>query len=171
MVPGGNEVKINRAMAPRGRDIQYYFFAQIFSGYELAPGISSETLRTRVEVKIGIQHNKKKTSGGKKLTEAEKDIKTRVMAGRFPRWNWSKKPKTVTLAEYAEFASDMRVQLYSIEESLYKGKNQVMVGQFLVPIVTMLDNLYKRPQYYNVIDSEGNMQGKILARFYLIKRD
>ena len=45
------------------------------------------------------------------------------MPGRFPRWNWSKKPKTVTMPESAEFASDMRVLLYSIEESMYKGKN------------------------------------------------
>ena len=36
----------------------------------------------------------------------------------------------------------------------------------------MVNNqLYKRPQYFNVIDNDGNMQGKILARFYLIKRD
>lgn len=105
------------------------------------------------------------------MSEADKEIKTRVLAGRFPRWSWSKKPKIVTLAEYPEFASDMRVQLYSIEESVYKGKNQVMIGQFLVPIVSMLQKLYKRPQYYNVVDADGNMQGKILARFYLEKKE
>ena len=35
----------------------------------------------------------------------------------------------------------------------------------------MLENLYKRPQYYNIIDPEGILQGKVLARFHLIKRD
>ena len=35
----------------------------------------------------------------------------------------------------------------------------------------MKDTLYKRPQYYNIIDSEGNIQGKILARFLLMKRE
>ena len=34
----------------------------------------------------------------------------------------------VNLNASSEFASDMRVQLYSVEESVYKGKNQKMVG-------------------------------------------
>jgi hypothetical protein len=35
----------------------------------------------------------------------------------------------------------------------------------------MVDTLYKKPQYFNLIDSEGKIQGKILARFFLLKRD
>lgn len=46
-----------------------------------------------------------------------------------------------------------------------------MVGQFLVPVSSLESTLFKRPQYYNVIDGEGKLQGKILARFYLLKRD
>ena len=39
-----------------------------------------------------------------------------------------------------------------------------------MPVSSLESALYKRPQYYNVIDGEGRLQGKILARFYLIKR-
>ena len=118
----------------------------------MAPAIPEADLKTRVEVKLGVMNQKKNKSG--KQNEADKEIKTRAMTGRFPRWNWSKKPRTVTLAEHPEFASDMRVQLFQIEDSYYKGKNQVMVGQFLVPVASMLEgyerktvrgNLYKRP--------------------------
>ena len=35
----------------------------------------------------------------------------------------------------------------------------------------MVGVLYKRPQYFTLIDPEGNIQGKILARFFLMKRD
>jgi len=35
----------------------------------------------------------------------------------------------------------------------------------------MVGNLFKRPMYFTVIDSDGNIQGKILARFFLMKRD
>lgn len=31
-------------------------------------------------------------------------------------------------------------------------------------------SLYRTPQYYDVIDAEGSVQGKILARFFLVKK-
>lgn len=46
-----------------------------------------------------------------------------------------------------------------------------MLGSFLVPIISMVGTLYKRPQYYSIVDTDGNCQGKILARFFLMKRD
>ena len=42
-----------REFKPRGRDVQYHFLAQIFSGYQLAPNIPEQDLKTRVEIKIG----------------------------------------------------------------------------------------------------------------------
>ena len=35
----------------------------------------------------------------------------------------------------------------------------------------MEHTLYKRPSYFNVVDGDGNCQGKILARFFIMKRD
>ena len=35
----------------------------------------------------------------------------------------------------------------------------------------MTQTLYKRPQYFTVTDSDGICVGKILARFFLMKRD
>ena len=74
------------------------------------------------------------------------------------------------LNDEAAFAKDMRVQLFQNVSSKFSGSSQLMLGSFMVPISTMCDKLYKRPQYYTVLDSDGNCQGKILARFFLMKR-
>ena len=93
-----------------GREVQYHFFAQIFSGYELAPNVPENQLRTRVEIKIGSQTNKVKRGGQERGVDQR--IKTLELKGRFPQWNWSKKPQLVSLNQSAEFAQDMRVQLF-----------------------------------------------------------
>ena len=85
--------------------MQYYFFAQIFNGYELAPNVPEKDLLTMVEMKIGVVKQQKKGTAKQQETR----IKTRALPGRFPQWNWSKKPQVVTLCEDAAFASDMRV--------------------------------------------------------------
>lgn len=65
----------------------------------------------------------------------------------------------------------MRVQLFLQQSGAFAGSSQVMLGSFLVPIISMVGTLYKRPQYYSIVDTDGNCQGKILARFFLMKRD
>ena len=40
----------------------------------------------------------------------------------------------------------------------------------MVPVSSLL-KLYALPQYFDVIDSEGQMQGRILARFFLVQKD
>ena len=99
------------------------------------------------------------------------EIRLNTFKGRFPEYNYFKEPKKVNLSDEAAFAQDMRVQLILKDKSLFRGTQDVTLGQFLVPISSMVDNLYKRPQYFNLIDSEGKIQGKILARFFLLKRD
>ena len=61
----------------------------------------------------------------------------------------------------------MRICVYRQERS---NRYDRIVGHFLVPVRSMR-RLYKKPQYYNVIDSNGELQGKILARFYIKPKD
>ena len=96
------------------------------------------------------------------------------MRGRFPTFSGSgyiKKPYKVLLNDEAAFAKDMRVQLFQNQTNLYAGSNQILIGSFNVPIASMVGTLYKRPQYFNIVDSDGNIQGKILARFFLLKKN
>ena len=80
LIPADNKVK--RELKPRGRDIPYYFFAQIFNGYELAPNVPEKDLLTMVEMKIGVVKQQKKGDG--KKGQQETRIKTRPLPGRFP---------------------------------------------------------------------------------------
>ena len=41
-----------------------------------------------------------------------------------------------------------------------------MIGKFIVPI-SSIGTLWKKPQFFNIIDEKGNMLGKILARFFI----
>jgi len=51
----------------------------------------------------------------------------------------------------------MKVSLILKDKSLYRGTQDVTVGQFLVPISSLVDKIYKRPQYFNLIDSDGKI--------------
>jgi len=37
--------------------------------------------------------------------------------------------------------------------------------------VSSITKLYRLPQFYNVFDDEGNLKGKILARFFLMQKN
>ena len=76
----------------------------------MAPNVPEKELLTMVEMKIGVVKQQKKGNGKKEQQETR--IKTRALPGRFPQWNWSKKPQVVTMCDDAAFASDMRVQLF-----------------------------------------------------------
>lgn len=92
------------------------------------------------------------------------------MPGRFPLWKWNAKAKLIMLNSNISFASDMRVILKRKAEQSYFGNvKDPPIGQFLVPVESIM-TLHTLPQYYNVIDPEGNIKGKILARFFLLKK-
>ena len=150
-----------RVVAPRGNETNYFFFAQVISGYEIGPDIPEEDLQTKVEIQIGNLSAQRKTE--------DSNIRTRSLPGRFPQWNWSKRAQLITLNSNPNFASDMRVMLYHKDYSYYRGATQKLIGQFLVPVASIM-TLYRTPQYYEVIDADGAVQGKILARFFLVKK-
>ena len=65
----------------------------------------------------------------------------------------------------------MRVKVYRKHVNLFGGDtNRAEVGQFTVPVASIM-KLYGLPQYYDIIDSNGDMQGRILARFFLVQKD
>ena len=51
----------------------------------------------------------------------------------------------------------MEVTLFNTTENFYKGQEEVKIGSFLVPVSSMVQSLYKRPQYYNIIDNDGKL--------------
>lgn len=54
-----------------------------------------------------------------------------------------------------QFASDMRVMLYNTSKSfLLRNVKEELIGEFSVPIVSITKK-YNKPQYFNIIDSEG----------------
>lgn len=49
------------------------------------------------------------------------------------------------------------------------GQGKKLIGHFLVPIIT-ISKLYAYPQYFGIVDQNQAIQGKLLARFYLIPK-
>jgi len=137
--------------------------------------VPEEDLVTFLRIEIGNTPKEKRNNRDDKNDNAPKSQLTLApVKGRFPTFSGSgyiKKPYKVLLNDEAAFAKDMRVQLFLQQKSAVAGAKQVYLGQFLVPISSMEGTLSKRPQYYNLVDKDGNMQGKILARFFLLKRD
>ena len=54
------------------------------------------------------------------------------------------------------FAPDMQVILFRHDVNYYGNETKEELGRFLVP-VSSLTNLYTTPQFYNLLDSEGNL--------------
>lgn len=75
----------------------------------------------------------------------------------------------ITLDTNVSLAPDMQVKLYQTEQSMISGESKLLIGQFNVPIDSITE-LYTLPQYFDFLDSEMNIVGKLLARFYLIPK-
>ena len=146
-----------RQLVRRGKEVKYYFFAQIISGFEIAPHILEETLKTKVEVQIGNTEKETPT------------IQTKEGLGRFPMWLMASKPILVSMDSNLGFVSDIRIVLLRVETSYFSGAKSSLLGLFIVPI-TSVTTLYNYPQYYSFVDEKGNLVGKVLARFYIIKK-
>ena len=66
----------------------------------------------------------------------------------------------------------MRVLLYNISKSLILKRDELeVVGEFCVPITSISKKLYSKPQFFNVLNNEGEFQGQVLARFFLKEVD
>ena len=134
----------------------WYFFAQIVSGFELAPSVPEEELVSWVWIEVGHAANTKDTK-----------IKTHRVPGRFPLYKYNKY-FPITMKENVDFAQQMRVKVYRKKVNYFGGDiNRQEVGYFSVPVSSIM-KLYGLPQYYDVIDSEGQMQGRVLARFFVV---
>ena len=80
----------------------------------------------------------------------------------------------MSLNENLDYASDLTVKIYSRKKSSkYRsydiGEKENLVGTFTIPL-TSITTLWTKPQYFNVIDHENYMRGKVLARFFLVEK-
>lgn len=130
---------------PKQRSVEgaYRIFAQILSGYDIAPQYKDENLNTKIDIKIG------------NVAVQKEGITTEAALGRFPEWN-QLKVKDIVLDKNLQFASDMRVLLYNCSKSLILRREQWdVIGEFCVPITSISKQLYSKPQFFNIIDNEG----------------
>lgn len=71
-----------------------------------------------------------------------------------------------------QFASDMRVILYNCQKTmLLRRETWEVLGEFSVPVKSIQGQLFKKPQYFNVVNNDGELQGQVLARFFLKEID
>lgn len=124
------------------------------TGFEIAPTLPVENLNTRIDIKIG------------NVALQKEGLTTDVAVGRYPFWNYYIE-REINLNKNLGFASDMRVTLFNSSKSMiFRNEKLEVLGEFSVPVKSLC-NFYKKPQFFNVINNEGKLQGQVLARFYL----
>lgn len=64
------------------------------------------------------------------------------------------------------FEADMRVSVYNKKSKLFGGFKNILIGEFRVPVNSLLD-FSDKPQFFNVLNEDGQFMGQILANFYL----
>ena len=87
---------------PKQRNVEgsYKLFAQILSGFEMAPSLPIDSLNTKVDIKIG------------NIAAQKGKITTNASSGRYPIWDFFDK-RDIVLDKNLAFAPDMRVMLYN----------------------------------------------------------
>lgn len=82
-------------------------------------------------------------------------ITTEIATGRYPFWSYYIE-KEINLNKNLGFASDMRVTLFNSSKTWFLGEKFEVIGEFSVP-VTSICNFYKKPQFFNVLNNEGQL--------------
>ena len=152
------ESNTERFPKQRGVEGPYQIYAQILSGFEIAPTQSPDALNTKIEIKIGNVSN-------------NKGLSTKGSDGRYPKWN-ELIDNNIVLDKNLQFAPDMRVILFNSSKTLItRRQDWEVIGEFSVPVKSISGKLYNRPQFFNLLNNEGHLQGQVLARFFLKEVD
>jgi hypothetical protein len=111
---------------PKQRAVEapYKFFAQIISGFEIAPSIPVKDLSVKVDFKIGNLSVVKKDNAKKSCTEVIKN-------SRYPIWNQIFE-LDIMMDKNIQFASDMRVMVTRSATGIFDSN--LSIGDFFVPI-------------------------------------
>jgi hypothetical protein len=75
---------------------------------------------------------------------------------------------TVKLKNELEFEADMRVTLKNQKKSWLGNLSDLTIAEFAVPLESIMTRC-KRPQFFNILNENGQFMGQILANFYLMK--
>ena len=100
------ETNTERFPKQRGVEGTYKIFTQILSGFEIAPNLSVDSLKTSIDIKIGNIAMQK-----------EKGMVTEAVVGRFPKWNQII-IRDVKLDKNLQFASDLRVTVHNTTKTM-----------------------------------------------------
>lgn len=146
-------VYYNRIAMEKAGTTAYKFYCQVLQGFELASCVAAEDLNTSVEVQIG------------NLAQTKGSIATTRKAGRYPVWNWLSS-REVNLQNELAFESDMRVSLVNESKGFFGGLEHHVIGEFAVPVQSMMTRSL-RPQFFNLLNEEGQFMGQVLCNFYL----
>lgn len=98
------------------------------------------------------------------MTVDQGGLKTDTGYSRYPVWNYCKSVD-VKLVEELMFETDMRVSLRPAKES-----NIQEIGSFVVPVHSIARYPHrnsKRPQFFHLLNEEGQFVGSILCNFYV----
>lgn len=114
-------------MKTKSDKAQYYFYFNILQGFELATALPENQLDTRVELKIG------------QLTAEEtSQLVTDHKKGHYPIWN-KFDFVMVKLQKEMMFEADLRVSIYNRKSKwLFEGYRNILIGEFCVPVQSLL---------------------------------
>ena len=153
----------NRRVVTKSEKSVFKFYCQIIQGFEIASCVPNEGLKvfgadgprdleTQVSVAIG------------NLTVDQGGLKTDTGYSWYPVWNYCKSVDVKLVVELM-FETDMRVSLRPAKES-----NVQEIGSFVVPVHSIARYPHrnsKRPQFFHLLNEEGQFVGSILCNFYV----
>lgn len=142
-----------RVLKKKTEKTQFRFYGHIHQGFELASALPEDKLDTYVSLQIGknLSVDKFKTEPGK---------------GRYPVWKYFSADEIVQLEKELVFEPDMRVTLYNRKTKLFGGLANIVIGEFTIPVESMT-TYCEKPQFFNILNEEGQFMGQILANFHL----
>jgi hypothetical protein len=97
----------------------------------LASSLPADLLDTKLELEIGELRGKDLKKNKKKA------IETKFKKGRYPVWALTDF-KDLQLESELMFESDMKVSLYNREKGIFGSENLRHIGDFAVPLMSLL---------------------------------
>lgn len=72
----------------------------------------------------------------------------------------------VQLEKELVFEPDMRITVINRKTKMFGGYANIVIGEFTIPVETMRTHCEK-PQFFNILNEEGQFMGQVLANFHL----
>lgn len=84
-------------------------------------------------------------------------LTTEQAPGRYPQWD-KIMIRDIMLDKNLGFSSDMRIIVYNCSKTLILRRDSwEVIGEFSVPVKSISEKLFKKPQFFNILNNEGKL--------------